>query len=126
MLSFFPFHRKYLAKDPVIRKGSMTAKGGTRSNRPIIFIGLFLILISISAVGQEPLTVPRHSSFIQYNTAVNKAFANVRFRYNPCEGNDFYIVYDEGLNTRVTRELPTLPFSSGRTLLLKYTYTFRF
>lgn len=66
------------------------------------------------------------SAFVQYNTAVNKAVANVRFRYNPREGNDFYIVYNEGLNTRVTREIPSLPFSSGRTLLIKYTYTFRF
>jgi len=65
------------------------------------------------------------SAFIQYNTAVDKAVANVRFRYNPREGNDFYIVYDEGMNTRLTREIPSLPFSSGRTLLLKYTYTFR-
>lgn len=66
------------------------------------------------------------SAFMQYNTAVNKVVTNVRFRYNPREGNDFYIVYDEGLNTRLTREIPSLPFSSGRTLLLKYTYTFRF
>jgi hypothetical protein len=66
------------------------------------------------------------SAFIQYNTAVNKALTNVRFRYNPREGNDFYLVYDEGLNTRLTREIPNLPFSSGRTILAKYTYTFRF
>ncbi|MFA5816657.1 MAG: hypothetical protein WC865_13675 [Bacteroidales bacterium] len=45
--------------------------------------------------------------------------------WNPREGNDFYIVYDEGLNSRITREVPYLPYSSGRTVLLKYTYTFR-
>jgi hypothetical protein len=65
------------------------------------------------------------SAFVQYNTGVDKVVANVRFRYNPREGNDFYIVYDEGINTSPTREIPTLPFSSGRTVLLKYTYTFR-
>jgi hypothetical protein len=65
------------------------------------------------------------SAFLQYNTAVDKVLTNIRFRYNPREGNDFYIVYDEGLNARLTREIPTLPHSSGRTLLLKYTYTFR-
>ncbi|MBN1415866.1 MAG: carbohydrate binding family 9 domain-containing protein [Bacteroidales bacterium] len=65
------------------------------------------------------------SAFVQYNTAVNKVIANVRFRYNPREGNDFYIVYDEGINTHNSREIPTMPFSSGRTVLLKYTYTFR-
>jgi hypothetical protein len=66
------------------------------------------------------------SAFIQYNTAVDKILTNIRFRYNPREGNDFYLVYDEGLNTSLTREIPSLPFSSGRTILLKYTYTFRF
>jgi hypothetical protein len=64
-------------------------------------------------------------AFIQYNTAVDKVIANIRFRYNPREGNDFYIVYDEGINTHTDRETPVLPFSSGRTILLKYTYTFR-
>ncbi len=65
------------------------------------------------------------SAFIQYNTALDKVIGNIRFRYNPREGNDFYIVYDEGLNTDRLREIPKLPFTTGRTLLLKYTYTFR-
>lgn len=88
-----------------------------------------MIFVNHILGGRGLLTVTTKTSlsaFIQYNTAVNKAVANVRFRYNPREGNDFYIVYDEGLNTRVTREIPSLPFSSGRTLLLKYTNTFRF
>jgi hypothetical protein len=66
------------------------------------------------------------SAFVQYNTAIDKVMANMRIRYNPREGNDFYFVYDEGLNTRLKREFPTLPYSYGRTILLKYTYTFRF
>ncbi|HAX93771.1 MAG TPA: hypothetical protein DCY25_07485 [Bacteroidales bacterium] len=65
-------------------------------------------------------------SFIQYNTAINRIIANIRFRFNPREGNDFWIVYDEGLNTNLQRITPELPVSSGRTILLKYTYTFRF
>jgi len=65
------------------------------------------------------------SAFIQYNTAVDKVVSNFRFRYNPSEGNDFYIVYDEIINTNRKREIPALPFSCNRTLLLKYTYTFR-
>jgi hypothetical protein len=65
------------------------------------------------------------ASFIQYNTAINRFIMNVRFRYNPREGNDFYIVYDEGLNTDLHRVTPELPLSTGRTILLKYTYTFR-
>lgn len=66
------------------------------------------------------------SAFVQYNTAVNKVSTNIRFRYNPREGNDFYLVYDEGMNTRLDKETPALPVSSGRTVLLKYAYTFRF
>lgn len=64
------------------------------------------------------------SAFIQYNTSVDKFIGNFRFRYNPREGNDLYIVYDEGLNSNLSRETPRIPLSSGRTLLLKYTYTF--
>jgi hypothetical protein len=66
------------------------------------------------------------SAFVQYNTSVNKVYSNVRFRYNPREGNDFWLVYDEGMNTTIMRETPTLPVTSTRTILLKYTYTFRF
>ncbi len=65
------------------------------------------------------------ATFIQYNTAINRVIANVRFRLNPREGNDFYIVYDDGLNTEIHRTVPPLPYSAGRTVLLKYTYTFR-
>lgn len=66
------------------------------------------------------------TNYIQYNTAVNLWLINVRFRYNPREGNDFYIVYNEGLNTHLYRESPVLPRSNKRALLLKYTYTFGF
>jgi hypothetical protein len=65
-------------------------------------------------------------TYIQYNTGARKIGTNIRLRFNPREGNDFYIVYDEGLNTHINREVPVLPVSSGRTILLKYTYTFRF
>jgi hypothetical protein len=65
------------------------------------------------------------SAFIQYNTAIHRVISNIRFRYNPKEGNDFYIVYDDTQNTDLYRESPALPHCAGRTLLLKYTYTFR-
>lgn len=66
------------------------------------------------------------TNYIQYNTAVDLWLINIRLRYNPREGNDLYIVYNEGLNTQLEREIPSLPRSSNRTLLLKYTYTFGF
>jgi hypothetical protein len=64
------------------------------------------------------------SSFIQFNNADHNMVANLRLRYNPREGNDFYIVYNEGRNTSLNREVPQLPSLSDRTILIKYTYTF--
>jgi hypothetical protein len=64
------------------------------------------------------------STFIQYNSAENSALTNFRFRYNPREGNDFYIVVNEGRNTYRTIENPRLPVYNSRSILLKYTYTF--
>lgn len=64
------------------------------------------------------------SAFIQYNSANNGTMSNFRIRYNPREGNDFFIVYNEGRNADLKRETPYLPQFSERTLLLKYTYTF--
>lgn len=68
----------------------------------------------------------KHSfiAFIQYNSAINKIVTNMRYRYNPREGNDFYIVYDEGINTDREREIPVMPHTSNRTIMLKYNYTF--
>ena len=64
------------------------------------------------------------SAYIQYNTSMKGIMTNVRLRYNPKEGNDFYLVFNEGRNTNLTREIPNLPVYSERSLLLKYTYTF--
>ncbi|MGD2091004.1 MAG: DUF5916 domain-containing protein [Candidatus Aminicenantes bacterium] len=67
------------------------------------------------------------TTFIQYNNTIDTVIANLRIRYSPREGNDLYLVYNEGFNTnRLTKEiLPPFPFSRGRTILLKYTYTFK-
>ncbi len=64
------------------------------------------------------------AAFIQYNTAADVFFANLRIRYNPREGNDFYIVFNEGRNTDIFRESPELPRIDNQTLLIKYSYTF--
>ena len=49
------------------------------------------------------------SSFVQYNSAADLVIANVRLRYNPREGNDFYVVYNEGLNTDRFRRYRPFP-----------------
>jgi hypothetical protein len=66
------------------------------------------------------------SAFVQYNSSIDAVLSNIRLRYNPREGNDFYIVYNEGYNTDRYREDPGLPVTSERTLMVKYTYTFIF
>jgi hypothetical protein len=63
-------------------------------------------------------------TFIQYNSLGEVAVGNVRFRYNPRDGTDFYVVFNDQLNTNRTGYNPPLPLSDDRTLLLKYSYTF--
>ena len=65
------------------------------------------------------------SAFIQYNSVTRSVSTNVRFRYNFREGNDLWLVYNEGLNTDRYRRSPYLPVTDNRTLLFKYTYTFQ-
>ena len=64
------------------------------------------------------------STFVQYNSADNAMGTNLRIRYNPREGNDFYIVVNEGRSTYRDIENPRLPLFNNRSVLLKYTYTF--
>lgn len=64
------------------------------------------------------------SAYLQYNSLDDVFVPNVRIRYNPREGNDLYIVFNDLLNNNRQRELPHLPVSESRVLVLKYTYTF--
>jgi opacity protein-like surface antigen len=64
------------------------------------------------------------SAFIQYNSLDNDILTNVRIRYNPREGNDLYVVFNEGRNTNLNRETPKLPAFYNRAVMVKYTYTF--
>ena len=65
------------------------------------------------------------SSFIQYNSTTKAFLANIRFRYNPSEGNDLFLVFNDNINLDRNLEIPMLPFSNERTIVLKYTYTLR-
>jgi hypothetical protein len=65
------------------------------------------------------------SSFIQFNNQIDKIIWNARLRYNPKEGNDFYLVYNDYLNSSRSDYMPKMPVSSLRTILVKYTHTFR-
>jgi hypothetical protein len=64
------------------------------------------------------------NAFIQYNKSVHEIITNLRIRYNPKEGNDLYLVFNEGRNTDLTRLEPNLPVYYSRAVMVKYTYTF--
>jgi len=64
------------------------------------------------------------NAFLQYNTDADMFSSNLRFRYNFREGNDLWIVYNEGRHTSRFDRRPALPSLDSRTVLLKYTYTF--
>jgi len=64
------------------------------------------------------------SLFAQYSSAENTSIGNIRIRYNPKEGNDLYLVFNQTNNSDRYREIPRLPLTDNRTYLIKYTYTF--
>lgn len=64
------------------------------------------------------------AAFVQYNSAAHIWAGNFRLRYNPREGNDLYLVFNENLNADRQREIPFLPSSRGHTVVVKYTHTF--
>ncbi|UFH54319.1 carbohydrate binding family 9 domain-containing protein [Spirosoma sp. KNUC1025] len=69
-------------------------------------------------------------ALIQYNSVAKLVSSNIRFRYNPREGNDLYIVFNQGTSTdtfeqsgaRLTE--PLRPLLTDRTVIIKYSYTF--
>lgn len=64
------------------------------------------------------------SSFVQYSSDADFALGNFRLRFNPREGNDLYVVFNEGLNLNRFDRTPVPPYVNARTLVLKYSYTF--
>lgn len=63
--------------------------------------------------------------FGQYNSLADQLTTNSRLRYNVREGQDLWLVWNEGMNLeRDPLGVPRLPFSDTRTLTLKYTHTF--
>ncbi|RME00995.1 MAG: hypothetical protein D6814_02425 [Calditrichaeota bacterium] len=67
------------------------------------------------------------NAFIQYNSDAANLSTNIRFHYNPAEGNDLYFVYNENLNTELNFKSDVqfpLPRMQNRTILLKYSHTF--
>jgi hypothetical protein len=64
------------------------------------------------------------SAFLQVNSLSRLSAVNFRIRYNPKDGNDFFLVYNETMNNKGNEVDPYLPFSDYRALILKYIHTF--
>jgi len=62
-------------------------------------------------------------ALIQYSSEANSVTVNLRLRYNPREGTDLYLVWNEGLVTDRFSFDPVRPQSDLRTILLKYSHT---
>ena len=91
------------------------------------------VLISRVRLGTAARSDLTLQAFIQYNSSGQVVTPNVRIRYNPREGSDLFLVYNEALNTDLLPgdpllqgepRLPGLPRSQFRSVQLKYTYTF--
>lgn len=65
------------------------------------------------------------SSQLQYNSLSKTYAGNFRLRYNPKEGNDFFLVYNGDFNQNKGQIQPYLPTSNYQSIQLKYTYTFQ-
>jgi hypothetical protein len=63
---------------------------------------------------------------VQYNSTQDAVAVNFRFHYTPREGNDLYVVWNEGLTTDRQSFNPVRPLSSERTFLVKYAHTLQF
>jgi hypothetical protein len=69
------------------------------------------------------------NAFVQYNSTTGGLDFNIRLRYAVAEGTDFWLVYNEGLDTDAAHNgIPhrDVPASLSRALILKYTHTFGF
>jgi len=65
------------------------------------------------------------SSYIQFNENDNLTVTNFRLRYNPADGNDFYLVFNDLRNINENQDGINPPAYLNRTVLVKYTHTLR-
>jgi len=63
-------------------------------------------------------------ALIQYSSDLGRFSSNIRIRFNPSEGVDLYIVYNEGIAAAEDGSLPDLFQPRERSLLIKFNYTF--
>jgi len=80
---------------------------------------------AINMRGQIMISTKLSANFlVQYVNTEDEFIGNFRIRYNPREGNDFYLVYNDNRCFIDRREIAGHPNFHARTLMLKYTHTF--
>lgn len=62
--------------------------------------------------------------FTQYDDISDRVSSNLRFRYNPVEGTDLYIVFNQDMNTDPLSKIPELPLVNNQGVTLKFIRTF--
>jgi hypothetical protein len=86
--------------------------------------GLFrsnLVRLSASYYFSSKVSFKVLSQYDELNRTIS---SNLRFRYNPREGTDLYVVFNQGLNTDVTRMDPHLPVVNNQAVIVKFVKTF--
>jgi hypothetical protein len=64
------------------------------------------------------------SLLLQYVNTEDEFIGNFRLRYNPREGNDFYLVYNDYRGISRRNSIPSMPQFFNKTIMVKYTHTF--
>jgi hypothetical protein len=64
------------------------------------------------------------SVLLQYVNTEDELIGNFRLRYNPREGNDFYLVFNDYSGIANRYSIPEPPKFFNKTIMVKYTHTF--
>ena len=64
------------------------------------------------------------SVMVQYINTEDNLISNFRLRYNPREGNDFYLVYNDFRGLHNLNSVPEIPGFFNKTIMVKYVHTF--
>jgi len=115
-LNVSPSWRKSIHFQVGMRYGFVTARFPDRNQA----FDSHLLRTRIQTAVNTKLSV---NAFVQLSSVADLAAANVRARFNFREGQDLWLVYNEGWNLDRQAYDPALPLTDNRTLLLKYTHT---
>ncbi|HET8962355.1 MAG TPA: DUF5916 domain-containing protein [Chitinophagales bacterium] len=80
-----------------------------------------LIRLNISCYLSSKISI---KLFTQYDDISDKVSSNLRFRYNPVEGTDLYIVFNQDVNTELLAVAPELPLVNNQGITVKFVKTF--